>query len=247
MKTVIVTGGNSGIGLGITKFFHENNYFVIVGGRKDYDLEKKFPKNFIFQSLDLRHEKSHQKLVDIAIKKTGKINCYINNVGLSAWRPIKSVDNEFLDNMITSNLKSAFWGAKAAVNYMVEGDTIINISSIAGKRGSSNNSVYVATKFAMNGLTQSLAKELGPKGIRVNAVCPVLVETEGLSNALKEQYSPAEGNLDNFFENFKKSNSALNRLPTKKEVASICLFLASNNSSAITGQCWNVDCGVFPQ
>ena len=247
MKTVIVTGGNSGIGLGISKFFYENNYFVIVGGRKDYGLEKKFSKNFIFKSLDLRDEKSHQKLVDIALNKTGKINCYINNIGLSAWRPIDSVDNEFLDNMISTNLKSAFWGAKAAVNFMKKGDTIINISSIAGKRGSSNNSVYVATKFAMNGLTQSLAKELGPKGIRVNAVCPVLVETEGLSNALKDKYSPAKGNLDNFFDNFIKSNSALKRLPTKKEVASMCLFLASSNSSAITGQCWNVDCGVFPQ
>ena len=79
MKTVIITGGNSGIGLGISKFFHENNYFVIVGGRKDYGLEKIFSENFIFQSLDLRDEKSHHKLVDIALNKTGKINCYINN------------------------------------------------------------------------------------------------------------------------------------------------------------------------
>ena len=130
---------------------------------------------------------------------------------------------------------------------MNENDTIINISSIAGKRGSSNNSVYVATKFGMNGLTQSLAKELGPKGIRVNSVCPVLIHTSGLLQALEEEDAPSKGNTSDFFQHFIKNNSALNRLPTKEEVASMCLFLDSGNSSAITGQCLNVDCGVFPQ
>ena len=88
MKTVVITGGNSGIGLGIAELFHKNNFFVIVAGRKDYGLEKNFSKNFIFKSLDLREEKSHQDLVNLALEKTGKINCYINNIGLSAWKPL---------------------------------------------------------------------------------------------------------------------------------------------------------------
>ena len=247
MKTVIITGGNNGIGLGIAELFYENDYYVIVGGRKDYGLQNRFSKNFSFKSLDLQYESSHQELAEFAFRETGKVNCYINNVGLSAWRPIDKIDDKFLDNMINTNLKSAFWGAKASIKYMKENDTIINISSIAGKRGSSNNSAYVATKFGMNGLTQSLAKELGPRGIRVNAVCPVLIDTEGLSNALENKYSPAHGNKIDFFNSFVKNNSALERLPTKREVASMCLFLASDSSSAITGQCINVDCGVFPQ
>ena len=89
---------------------------------------------------------------------------------------MKEVDNSFIDELLDTNLKGAFWGCKAAAESLNNGGSIINISSIAGKRGSANNSVYVASKFGMNGLTQSLAKELGPKGISVNALCPVLVQ-----------------------------------------------------------------------
>ena len=125
--------------------------------------------------------------------------------------------------------------------------SIINISSIAGKRGSKNNSAYVATKFALNGMTQSLAKEFGKESIRVNAICPVLIKTEGLLSALMEDDSPVETTIETFFEQFTKSQTALNRLPTGNEVAKMVTFLASNNASAITGQCINIDCGVFPQ
>ena len=84
-----------------------------------------------------------------------------------------SVTDEFWNKMIDTNLKGAFWGCKIAAANLNAGGTIINVSSLAGKRGSVNNSVYCASKFGMNGLTQALAKELGQKGIRVNAVCPV--------------------------------------------------------------------------
>ena len=149
--------------------------------------------------------------------------------------------------MFLSNFYSTLWGCKYSKKYLKKGSSIINISSIAGKRGSANNSVYSATKFAVNGLTQSLAKELGVKEIRVNAVCPVLVKTKGLLSALKKNESPANKNLQFFFKNFTAQNSALKRLPTATEVAELCLFLSSNAASAITGQCINLDCGVFPQ
>ena len=125
--------------------------------------------------------------------------------------------------------------------------TIINISSIAGKRGSANNSAYVASKFGMNGLTQSLAKELGARGIRVNALCPVLIDTDGLLEAMREPHAPGNDDPVTFIANFASDNAALKRLPTGAEVGSICIMLASNAASAITGQCINVDCGVFPQ
>lgn len=130
---------------------------------------------------------------------------------------------------------------------MEGGANIVNISSIAGKRGSANNSAYVASKFAMNGLTQSLAKELGPKGIRVNALCPVLVATDGLVEALKNPLSPAKGQPEKFISDFAKANAALGRLPQGEEIASACILLISDMASAMTGQCINVDCGVFPQ
>jgi len=107
--------------------------------------------------------------------------------------------------------------------------------------------MYVASKFGMNGLTQSLAKELGPQGIRVNAICPVLVRTDGLVEALQDPKSPAAGDPDTFLENFRAANSALGHLPSGEEVGNYATYLASDRASAITGQCVNVDCGVFPQ
>lgn len=100
----------------------------------------------------------------------------------------------------------------------------------------------------MNGITQALAKELGPRGIRVNAVCPVYVKTPGLQAALESSDSPSRGkNLSSYLKKFAKQQAALGRLPEAREVAELCLFLASPAASAITGQCINVDCGVLPQ
>ncbi|MZH03429.1 MAG: SDR family oxidoreductase [Nitrospinae bacterium] len=246
-KTAIVTGGNRGIGLDITKAYVDAGYYVLVGARNSNDLEEKFKDQVKFVVADVRNESSHQKLVDAAVEATGSLDVYVNNAGVSEWRPINNIDDAFLDDLLATNLKSAFWGCKAATSAMQQGGTIINISSIAGKRGSSNNSAYCATKFGMNGLTQALAKEVGPKGIRVNALCPVLIPTKGLIDALKSPFSPASGDPEEFIANFKLANAALGRLPSGPEVGSMCLFLSSEGASAITGQCINVDCGVFPQ
>ena len=246
-KSVVITGGNRGIGLDITEAYVNAGYFVVVGARHDPGLGKRFGDKVKFVSTDVQEEAAHRRLVEAAIEKTGTLDVYINNAGYSEWRPIAEIDNQFLDNLIGTNLKGAFWGCKAAASVMNSGGCIVNISSIAGKRGSSNNSAYCATKFGMNGLTQALAKELGPKGIRVNALCPVLIPTDGLLEALKSPHSPAKGNAEAFIANFTAGNAALGRLPTGAEVASMSLFLASEAASAMTGQCINVDCGVFPQ
>lgn len=246
-RTAIITGGNKGIGLSITQSFIEAGYSVFVGARNYVDLNSKFGSDVEFVEMDVRNEEDHVKLVSLAKKKNGRVDCYVNNAGYSAWRPIEKIDDAFFENMIATNLKGAFWGCKAAASVMSAGATIINISSIAGKRGSSNNSLYCASKFGMNGLTQSLSKELGPRGIRVNALCPVLIATEGLVEALNQENSPAKGDPLEFIFKFANENAALKRLPTGKEVGDMCVFLDSNSASAITGQCINVDCGVFPQ
>ncbi len=246
-KTVVITGGNRGIGLSITEAFVEAGYSVFVGARKDAGLSERFGGKVTFVPTDVRHESAHRNLVTKAVDVTGHLDVFINNAGYSEWRPIEEIDDQFLDDLLATNLKGAFWGCKAAVAAMKDSGSIINISSIAGKRGSPNNSAYVATKFGMNGLTQALAKEVGPRGIRVNGVCPVLIPTDGLLEALKSPRGPAKGDPESFIANFALDQAALKRLPTGAEVAATCLFLASDESSAITAQNINVDCGVFPQ
>lgn len=246
-KTVIITGGNKGIGLNISKVFADNGYAVFVGARENTNELKALRGNITFVKTDVRFEKDHDNLINIALNKTGRLDTYINNAGFSAWRSISNIDEKFLNNMLDTNLKGVFWGCKSALAVMKSGANIINVSSIAGKRGSSNNSAYSATKFGVNAITQSLSKEVGKKNIRVNAVCPVIVKTEGLMEALGEVESPAYGNIEKFIENFRNTQAALPELPTGEQIGKTCLFLASDNASAVTGQCINVDCGVFPQ
>ncbi len=246
-KTALVTGGAKGLGKIISKIFHENGYNVMVASREKHNMNFD-GEGLRFIKTDVRDPYQLKKAVEETIRWKGSIDVLINNAGFSGWRPLMEIKETFWTEMIDTNLKSVLFASQAAVEKMVSGSAIINISSLAGKRGSANNSVYCASKFGVNGITQALAKELGIKGIRVNAVCPVYLRTEGLENALKESQSPTKGdNLDNFLNDFAKNQTALGILPTEEQVANTCLFLASESAAAITGQCINVDCGVMPQ
>ncbi|MCK5606973.1 SDR family oxidoreductase [Candidatus Pacearchaeota archaeon] len=247
-KTVIITGGNRGIGEAITRLFYNNGWYVLIGSKNDTKLAEELGDRAQFKKTDVRRESDNYELVETAMKWTGRLDAYINCAGFSGWCPMEDVDNEFWNNMIDTNLKGTFLGCKAAAKNLQKNGSIINISSLAGKRGSANNSVYCASKFGVNGITQALAKELGPRGIRVNAVCPVYIKTDGLMGALDCDHSPTMGmDIDRYLNKFTSENAALKRLPTGEEIAKTCLFLASEDSSAITGQCINVDCGVLPQ
>lgn len=245
-RTVCITGGSRGIGRDLAIAFATAGYKVFVGARNESGIEAVSP-GISFVAMDARREADHAALVAKAMSATGRLDCYINNAGVSAWRPITEVDEAFLEDMLSTNLKSAFWGSKHAALTLTTGGTIINMSSLAAKRGTPNNSAYCAAKFGMTGLTQSLAKELGPRGIRVNAICPVLVRTPGLIDALSDPKSPAKGDPETFLSAFAASQSALGRLPTGSEVAAMALYLDSPAASAVTGQSINVDCGVLPQ
>lgn len=247
-KIMAITGGNKGIGRSIAECFLASDFHVLIGSRTTEGIESFDGSHVTHMVMDVRNETSHAQLCDIAMDRFGRLDVFINNAGISAWRPINMIDDLFFDELMGVNLKGAFWGCKAASAVMTEpGSTIINISSIAAKRGSANNSMYCATKFGMNGLTQSLAKELGPRQIRVNALCPVLIHTNGLMDALQSEHAPGGNDPAQFLNNFKSANSALERLPTGVDVGNMAVFLASAAASGITGQCINVDCGVFPQ
>ncbi len=248
LKTVVITGGTRGIGFAIATTFIKAGYRVIALSRTRSVQFNSLGQRAVWVKCDVSAPSDVKKVFNTLTKKIGKIHVLINGAGQSQWRPLEKVDSVFLEKMIAVNLKSVFYTTQAALTHLAKGSSIINIASIAGKRGSMHNSVYCAAKFAVVGLTQSLAKELGPQGIRVNGVCPVYVVTDGLREALKDKWSPAQGkSVDAYLTSFTQTQTALNRLPRAEEVAAICLFLASDESAAITGQNINVDCGVFPQ
>lgn len=247
--TVVVTGGAKGIGASISRVFYQDGYFVLIGSRSDNGLAQELGEERAkFHKTDVRKPQQLNDLVQSALQWTGRLDVFINNAGYSGWRPVSNVDEGFWDQMIDTNLKGVFFGCQAAAAHLKPGGCIINLSSLAGKRGSANNSVYCASKFGVNGITQALAKELGQESIRVNAVCPVYVRTGGLLEALAEENAPpGKQDVETYLREFAASSSALGTLPTGEEIAQACLYLASPAASAITGQCINVDCGVLPQ
>jgi NAD(P)-dependent dehydrogenase (short-subunit alcohol dehydrogenase family) len=247
-RTVIITGGSRGIGAAISEAFHAAGHHVVIAGRTDTGLAVALGQRARFFSTDVRHPQALRALVRQTLDWTGRLDVLVNNAGVSAWRPLAEIDEAFWQDMVDTNLKSVLFACQAVAPHLPRGGSIINISSLAGKRGSANNSVYCATKFGVNGITQSLAKELGPLGIRVNAVCPVYVSTAGLEDALRETHSPTGGqDTAAYLASFAATQSALGVLPTAAQVAETCVFLASSAADAITGQCLNVDCGVLPQ
>jgi NAD(P)-dependent dehydrogenase (short-subunit alcohol dehydrogenase family) len=247
-KTVVITGGGKGIGAAISRVFYAAGYGVVIASRSDSGLAAELGEGASFKQVDVCDPADLAALMQAAVDETGRIDAVINNAGYSQWRPAAEVDEEFWDRMIDTNLKGTFFGCQAAGTHLAEGGVIVNISSLASKRGSANNSVYCASKFAVNGITQALAKEWGKRGIRVNAVCPVYVRTEGLLEALDDPNAPpGDDDVEQYLQDFAASQSSLGVLPTGEEIGQACLFLASAGASAITGQCINVDCGVLPQ
>lgn len=247
-RTTIVTGGSRGLGASITRAFHAAGDHVVIAARNDTGLARALGARACFVPTNVRNLDALRATVARAMAWTGRVDVLVNNAGYSAWRPLAEIDETFWDEMIGTNLKGVLFASQAAAALMGRGAAIVNISSLAGKRGSANNSVYCASKFGVNGVTQALAKELGPRGIRVNAVCPVYVRTEGLEEALAAPHSPAAGREPSaYLSEFAASQSALGVLPADEQVAQACLFLASSAAGAITGQCINVDCGVLPQ
>ncbi len=243
---VLVTGGSRGIGLAIAELFHRRGHAVAICSRSPR--EASLPADIVHGRVDVRRREELMAFAASAAERFGSFGIFINCAGVSRWRPVEEIDEAFAAEVIETTVMGTLWGCAAAARTLGRGGCIVNVSSLAGKRGSANNSAYCAAKFAVNGITQALAKELGPRGIRVNAVCPVYVETEQLLEALAEPASPAQGGaVHEYLRGFTQAQTALGRLPTAEDVAEAVYFLASESAGAISGQCLNVDCGVLPQ
>jgi NAD(P)-dependent dehydrogenase (short-subunit alcohol dehydrogenase family) len=200
---------------------------------------------------DISNSAHVDRLVQGTIQQFGHIDILVNNAGSAAGPdrvPIVELEEEIWDQVQRINVKGTFLCCKAVAKELIKqglGGKIINMSSIAGTKGISRFGAYCASKFAVRGLTQSLAKELGEYGIQVNAICPGMVVTErfyGIAEALAPEGVETEDFL-NEMEKESISNTPLGRVATTNDVAKIAAFLASSESDFNTGMSYTVDGG----
>lgn len=244
-RTVVVTGGSRGIGLAIARAFVAAGDRVVVGARNPTPEVTELGADFV--ATDVRDRDQVHALVDHAVERHGGLDVMVNNAGVSVWRTLQHIDADFFRQLVDTNLAGVLWGCQAAAERMGPGGAIVNMASLAGRRGSPNNSVYCASKFGVVALTQSLSRELGPRGIRVNGICPVYVRTDTLVRNLGGDHPDDPGaDPHGFLDRFGATSTALGRIPLAAEVARTCLFLASDQASGITGQNLHVDCGTLP-
>lgn len=245
-RVVAITGGTRGIGRAVAELFFSRGDAVAVGSRSQPSTP--LSEGIHQVQVDVRNRQQVQRFIQQVLGRFHALDVLVHCAGISRWRPVTEIQEDFASQILEPSVLGALWSSAAVVPIMKPGSSIVNVSSLAGKRGSANNSAYCAAKFALNGITQSLAKELGSRGIRVNAVCPVYVKTEQILDSLTEPHAPAWGQAAaSYLNDFAENQTALGRLPTAREVAEVVFFLASDAASAVTGQCINVDCGTFPQ
>lgn len=238
-KVAVITGGSRGIGYATAEAFLREGAAVIIAAssRASADkavakLKEKYPDSVvdgIFPNLasleDVRH---HFRQV---IERFGGIDILVNNAGVSESTPFDAYSEETFDKVMDLNVKGVFNATRAVTESMAErgGGVILSTSSMVSICGQPSGVAYPVSKFAVNGLTVSLARELGPKGIRVNAVAPGIIETDMMKAVPKEVIEPMIARVP------------LRRLGQPADIANAFVFLASEEASYITGVILSVD------
>lgn len=240
-KVAIVTGGTKGIGRAISLSFAEAGARVIAIFSKDTEAAENLIQEASSKRLNLGLYKTDvtqfeqvREMVEEVFNKYGRIDILVNNVGLIRDNFLMLMSDEDWDSLVKTNLTSLFYCCKAVIRKMIpeKRGKIINISSVSGIIGTAGQTNYAATKGGMISFTKSLARELGPFNIHVNAVAPGLVESDVISKMPKEKVEAIV------------KSSSLGRIGKPEEVAHAVLFLASDHSNYITGQTLIVDGGI---
>ncbi len=241
-KVAIVTGGTKGIGRAICLLLAEGGARVIANFSKDVDAAEELMTeaktkrlNIGLFKADITQFDQVKEMVEETFAQYGKIDILVNNVGLVRDNFLMLMSDEDWDSLLKTNLTSLFYCCKTVIRKMIpqRKGKIINISSISGILGTSAQTNYAATKGGMISFTKSLARELGPFNIHVNAVAPGLIESEVVSKMPKEKVEAII------------KSSSLGRIGKPEEVAQAVLFLASEHSDYITGQTIVVDGGII--
>lgn len=237
-KVAIVTGGTRGIGLEIVRTFLKNNAKVVLFGSREESVNKALEElknenqNYEVSGYypDLTSIESVKEVFEKVKNQYGRIDILVNNAGVSSSVPFADYTMEEYDRVMDINVKSLFVCSKVALDYLKETKgNIINTSSMVSIYGQAAGVMYPTSKFAVNGFTKSLSRELAPFGIRVNAVAPGITETDMVKNLPEAVIEPLIKTIP------------LGRIGTPGDIANACLYLASDMASYVTGEVLQVD------
>ena len=238
-KVAVITGGSRGIGYATAEAFLREGATVIIGASSPASAEKavaklkeKFPDAKVSGiSPSLSSLEDVRSAFKDVVDTYGRIDILVNNAGMSERTPFTEYTEELFDKVMDLNVRGVVNASRAAVDYMVSqgSGVILSTSSMVSKYGQPAGLAYPTSKFAVNGITLSLARELGPKGIRVNAVAPGIIETDMMKAVPKEVIDPMIAQVP------------LRRLGQPEDIANAYVFLASDEASYITGVVLSVD------
>lgn len=238
-KIAVVTGGTRGIGYAIVRRFLDQDAKVVLWGSRKETVDKAlaslleinpcFPVEGAYP--DLNDPKAVEEEIQKIHQKYGRIDILVNNAGVSDRMPTADCDPEHFKDVINLNVNAVFNAIQPTVKIMKEQGSgcILNTSSMVSKFGQAGGVSYPTSKFALNGLTVSLARELGPYGIRVNAVAPGVTRTDMVAALPDEVIAPIIAGIP------------LRRVAEPDDVANAFLFLASDLASYVTGEILSVD------
>ena len=242
-KVAIVTGASKGIGASIAKHLAESGAAVVVNyasskegaDRVVGEIEGKGGRAVAVQA-DMAKADDVERLFSDAKTAFGRLDIVVNNAGVYEFMPLEQITEAHFHRQFDVNVLGLILAAKEAVKHFgADGGSIVNISSVASTAAPPNASVYSATKAAVDAVTRSLAKELGPRRIRVNAINPGMVETEGFRTAGLEESD---------FRKQVEAQTPLGRIGRPQDIAPAAVFLASEDAAWITGETLHISGGM---
>jgi 3-oxoacyl-[acyl-carrier protein] reductase len=233
-KVALVTGASKGIGAGIAKALAAEGAAVVVNyasskAGADAVVEEitKAGGKAVAVKGDVAKAADAQAIADAAVKEFGRLDILVNNSGVYEFAPLEQITEEHFRKQFDVNVLGLLLTTQAAAKHMNQGGSIINIGSLVSRIVPPHSSVYTATKGAVDAITGVLSRELGPRQIRVNALNPGMVETEG---------THAAGFIGSDFHQQAIAQTPLGRIGQPQDIASIAVFLASDDSYWLTGE-----------
>ncbi|MGH3501039.1 MAG: SDR family NAD(P)-dependent oxidoreductase [Nocardioidaceae bacterium] len=251
-KVAVVTGGNRGIGREIALAMARDTAAVAISARSADSLEKTAREveraggQCLPVVCDVRDEESVRRMGDAVLERFGHVDVVVANAGVAGpTRPMHEISLSEWTDCVATNLDGVFLTFRRFIPAMIEcrAGSLIAVSSMTGKRPMHGRTPYTSAKMGLIGMTRTLALELGPFGIRVNAICPGAVTGPRIDDVVQRQAERQGITAEEARRQFSGA-SPLKRLIDAEEVAAACVFLASERGAAITGEDLNVSAGV---